>query len=160
MSPTVRREAVEVLFSRRDGVEAVIGAIESRAILPSELDPVRLKAVDAHADPSLQARARKIFAADGSTSRNRSQVVASYRPAIPLAGNRVEGREVFLKTCATCHQAEGQGFDVGPNLATVANRTPEDLLIHVLDPNREVAPKFVNYNVAPRRSRRIGNHRP
>ena len=58
------------------------------------------------------------------------------------------GRQVFLKICATCHQAEGQGFDVGPNLATVANRSPEDLLIHVLDPNREVAPTFVNYNVA------------
>ncbi|HEX3446899.1 MAG TPA: HEAT repeat domain-containing protein, partial [Isosphaeraceae bacterium] len=78
MSPTVRREGAEVLFSRRDGVEAVIGAIESRAILPSELDPVRLKELDAYADPSLQTRARKILAADGSTSRNRGQVVASY----------------------------------------------------------------------------------
>jgi putative heme-binding domain-containing protein len=47
-----------------------------------------------------------------------------------------------------CHQAEGKGIDVGPNLATVATRTPEDLLVHILDPNREVSPSFVNYSVA------------
>jgi putative heme-binding domain-containing protein len=37
---------------------------------------------------------------------------------------------------------------VGPNLASVSGRTPDDLLLHILDPNREVAPNFVNYSVA------------
>ena len=86
--------------------------------------------------------------AGATVSRDRSQVVAAYRPAIELPGNRERGRDLFTKTCATCHQAEGHGTDVGPNLATVTNRSPEDLLVHILDPNREVAPNFVNYNVA------------
>ena len=81
-------------------------------------------------------------------SRDRAQIVADYRRAIALAGDRERGREVFAKTCATCHQAEGRGIDVGPNLATVTNRSPEDLLVHILDPNREVAPNFMNYNLA------------
>jgi putative heme-binding domain-containing protein len=55
---------------------------------------------------------------------------------------------VFVKVCATCHQAEGRGIDVGPNLATVTGRSAEDLLVHILDPNREVAPNYVNYNIA------------
>ena len=59
-----------------------------------------------------------------------------------MAGDRERGREVFAKVCATCHQAEGRGIDVGPNLATVTNRSPEDLLVHILDPNREVAAKL------------------
>src|SRR5262249_32123318 len=63
------------------------------------------------------------------------------------------GREVFLKLCATCHQAEGRGVDVGPNLATIAGRSPEDLLVHILDPNREVVPNYVNYNVATEEGR-------
>jgi len=45
-------------------------------------------------------------------------------------------------------QAEGQGVEVGPDLATVASRTPEDILTHVLDPNRETSPEFVEYTVA------------
>ena len=144
----MRREAVEVLFGRRDGIEAVIGALESRALHASELDPAVSSSCRPTPDPSLQARARKVLAAEASASRDRNQIIASYRPAIQLAGDRDKGREVFAKVCATCHQAEGRGVDVGPDLATVASRSPEDLLTHILDPNREVAPNFVNYNVA------------
>ena len=42
-----------------------------------------------------------------------------------------------------------------PNLATVANRSGEDLLVHILDPNREVAPNFVTYNIATTEGRTI-----
>ena len=148
MSPSVRREAVAVLFGRSEGIEAVVAAFESRALTPSELDPARLAQLRAHSSPSLQARARKVLAAEGLAARDRNQIIASYRPAIQLAGDRIKGRDVFSKVCATCHRAEGQGIDVGPDLATVANRSPEDLLTHILDPNREVAPHFVNYTVA------------
>ena len=148
MSPAVRREAVEVLFGRPEGIEAVINAIEAGAIPTSELDAARVRQLQNHSSPALRARAQKILARDGAASRDRTGVVRSFRPALDLAGHRERGREVFSKTCATCHQAEGRGVDVGPNLATVTNRSPEDLLVHILDPNREVAPNFVNYNVA------------
>ncbi len=148
MSPSVRREAVEVLFGRRDGIEAMISALESGALISSELDPARLEQLRAHSDPSLRARARKVLAAYPAALRDRNQVIAAYRPAIQLVGNRDKGRDVFIKVCATCHQAEGRGVDVGPSLATVAGRSPEDLLMHILDPNREVAPNFLAYNVA------------
>ena len=148
MSPVVRREAIEVLIGRRHGVEAVIGALESRTIHLSELDPARLEQLRGRSAPSLQARVQKVLAAGVSASRDRNQIIVSYRPAIQLTGDRDKGRDVFSKVCATCHQAEGRGADVGPNLATVASRAPEDLLTHILDPNREVAPNFVNYNVA------------
>jgi len=147
-SPLVRREAVEVLFSRRAGVEAVLGALESRALVPSELDPARLAQLRAQKDPALQARAKRVLAVGTPASRARSQIVQDYQPAIRLAGNLKKGRAAFSKTCATCHQAEDLGIDVGPNLATVASRSAEDLLVHILDPNRELAPNFVNYNVA------------
>src|SRR5690606_6650432 len=37
--------------------------------------------------------------------------------------------------------------DVGPNLASVRHRSSSDILLHVLDPNRDVLPQFVNYRV-------------
>ena len=67
-------------------------------------------------------------------------MIATYRPAIQLAGDREKGRDVFARVCATCHQAEGRGINVGPDLATVASRSPEDLLTHILDPNRRSHP--------------------
>ena len=82
-------------------------------------------------------------------------MVITYHLALKITGNRDRGREIFAKVCATCHQAEGHGIDVGPNLATVTGRSPEDLLVHILDPNREVAPNFVNYNIATVQGRLI-----
>ena len=114
MSPSVRREAVEALFGRRDGVEAVVGALESRTLHASDLDPARLKQLAGQSDPSLQARTRKILAADTSGLGDRKQIIASYRPAIQLPGDRQKGRDVFSKVCATCHLAEGRGSLLGP----------------------------------------------
>ncbi|MFM8729606.1 MAG: hypothetical protein ACKON9_31270, partial [Planctomycetaceae bacterium] len=37
------------------------------------------------------------------------------------------------------------GTDVGPSLLTVRHRTPAELLTHLLDPNREVGPDFLQF---------------
>ena len=148
MSPLVRREAVEVLFSRSEGIEALLGAIESHLLAPSEIDLARLQQLQKHSNPSFRLRAQKILDSGAVPSRDRAQVIEKYRLALGIAGKREDGRGVFARICASCHQAEGRGVDVGPNLATVSNRSEEDLLVHILDPNREVAPNFVNYNVA------------
>ena len=42
----------------------------------------------------------------------------------------------------------GEGHEVGPNLETVQNRTADELLVHILDPNREVSPNYIEYAVA------------
>jgi putative heme-binding domain-containing protein len=55
---------------------------------------------------------------------------------------------VFQQACATCHRVGNVGTDVGPNLATISHRTPEDLLVHILDPNREVASNYLNYTLS------------
>jgi putative heme-binding domain-containing protein len=146
LSPAVRREAVELLFARPQRQARLIEALEAGAVQPSDLDPARRAALRSQKDAGLRARAEKLLAAIQTS--NRAEVIAGYRKALEMAGDLERGRAVFKKTCATCHKAEGVGVDVGPNLATVTGRTPEDLLIHVLDPNREVAPPYINYNVA------------
>jgi putative heme-binding domain-containing protein len=148
MSPSVRREAVEVLFSRREGISALLGAIESHVLAPTEIDLPRLQQLQKHSDANLRSRAQKIIDSGAVPSRDLAKIITKYRSALDAKGNPEAGRAVFAKICATCHQAEGRGIDVGPNLATVTNRSGEDLLVHILDPNREVAPNFVNYNVA------------
>ena len=46
-----------------------------------------------------------------------------------------------------CHRIGSQGQAVGPDLATVKTAGKEMLLVNILDPNREVAPKYLNYTV-------------
>jgi putative membrane-bound dehydrogenase-like protein len=72
----------------------------------------------------------------------RGPVVEKYRAALALKGDVERGRAVAQKNCLVCHKSNGEGQDVGPDLATVKARTPEELITHILDPNREVNPQF------------------
>jgi putative heme-binding domain-containing protein len=148
MSPSVRREAAEVLFGRRQRIESLLQALEARRLTSGEIDPDRIKQLRGHRDPELKGRAVKILGTEAETARERQATIEVLRRALTLDGQTEHGRAIFIKSCATCHRAAGQGVDVGPDLATVTGRSPEDLLVHILDPNREVAPNFVNYSVA------------
>src|SRR5262249_54137899 len=48
------------------------------------------------------------------------------------------GRLVFEKACGVCHQLDGKGAVVGPQLDGIGNRGLERLIEDVLDPNRNV----------------------
>src|SRR6185369_2804345 len=45
--------------------------------------------------------------------------------------------------------------DVGPNLATIRQWNPEQVLINILDPNREVAPNFIGYTIETKDGRTL-----
>jgi putative membrane-bound dehydrogenase-like protein len=145
LGPSARREAIEVLFARPDRVSALLDAIETKAIASAELDALRRKQLLDQRNPALRIRAEKLL---GTARSDRSAIIDAYRGALKQTADVAKGKAIFLQHCASCHKAEGQGKDVGPNLATVVGRSSEDMLIHILDPNREVAPAYLNYTVA------------
>lgn len=146
LEPGVRREAIEALFARRDRLSALLNGLESHQLTATDLDPDRQTSLLKHPDLPVRERARKFL---GETShQDRAKVVAAFQSTLTLQGVPERGRTVFKTACATCHVARELGIEVGPNLATVANRTPQDILVHILDPNREVAANFVNYSVS------------
>jgi putative heme-binding domain-containing protein len=58
------------------------------------------------------------------------------------------GGRVFEKNCAICHQLEGKGARIGPQLDGIGSRGLERLLEDVLDPNRNVDQSFRVTNLA------------
>ena len=90
----------------------------------------------------VQEAARRVLAEPPS---NRKQVVASYQPTLELTGDVARGRMLLTKTCQQCHRYGTVGHPVGPDLVSVQNKSPADLLIAILDPNREAQPNFQTY---------------
>jgi putative heme-binding domain-containing protein len=66
---------------------------------------------------------------------------------LTLTGDTTRGRLLFRDRCASCHRLGGEGHAVGPDLVSVRASGPELLLGNILDPNREVAPRYVQYTV-------------
>lgn len=52
------------------------------------------------------------------------------------------GRVVFEKACSICHQIDGKGAVIGPQLDGVGNRGLDRLAEDVLDPSRNIDPAF------------------
>jgi putative heme-binding domain-containing protein len=57
---------------------------------------------------------------------------------IPAKASAAKGVDLFTKNCAVCHQIEGKGALIGPQLDGIGNRGLERLCEDVLDPNRAV----------------------
>jgi putative heme-binding domain-containing protein len=146
LSPAVRREALEVVLARRQRIEPALEAIQSEALPLGQIDPARLKQLAEHQSASVRRRTARLL--EALKLPRREAVVAEYRDVLKLPGDAERGRAAFRKTCSACHQLEGVGKVVGPDLAAIRNRGAEAILLAVLDPNREVNPQYASYVAA------------
>ena len=63
-------------------------------------------------------------------------------------GNSALGAAVFAKNCAACHQIDGFGARIGPQLDGIGIRGLDRLLEDVLDPNRNIDQAFRTTSLA------------
>jgi putative heme-binding domain-containing protein len=137
------------LASRPEGAAALLDNIERNNLSARLLQeaPVKDKLAAAKVkdlDARIAALTRNLAPADAQLD----QLIAKRKLQLkPAAADVVKGREVFAKTCAACHQIDGQGAVVGPQLDGVGARGVDRLLEDVIDPNRNVDPAFRYSNI-------------
>jgi len=141
--PGLRSQVLGVLFGRSEWVKAVLKAVEQKRVPAFEVDAARRQQLLQHRDPDVRRRAVRLFA--GTVNRDRQKVIDDYRPVLALKGDPARGLRVFTKNCSTCHRLGDVGHEVGPDLATVADKGSEYLLTNILDPNRAVDPQYISY---------------
>lgn len=152
-SPSLRALALEILLSRDEFTRELLGGVANSVIQANEIPPVSRQRLSKHPHPAIQKQAAAVL--QGNASGSRAEVVAKYQSATSLRGDPAKGRAHFEKNCATCHFLRGQGFNVGPNLAALADKTPGDFVLAILDPNAAVEPRFISYNVETRDGRSL-----
>jgi putative membrane-bound dehydrogenase-like protein len=142
-------------------LRALVGAVSTQRQLAETLEsgelPISLvtaefrQQLSGGSDEGLAARFKNLFAA---TTSERAEVLSRYRDELnKLAGSRStdpadeSGEQVFRRACAQCHQLNGIGIQVGPPLQQLSDKSAEQLLEAILDPNREVDPRYTGYGV-------------
>lgn len=146
LSPKLRTTAAETLFSRDVWIHAFLDAITKKRIARNDLDPARISLLQTHANSEIKARAAEVLGK--SVLGKRQEVVDAYQKALDLKGDRERGKALFKKECSACHKLEGVGTQLGGDLNAIRNRGRDSILLNILDPNREVLPNFVSYQVA------------
>jgi putative heme-binding domain-containing protein len=82
-------------------------------------------------------------------------LLKQYSGVEKLTGDAGKGMTLFRQQCATCHKLRGEGSDVGPDLATLAGKDVQTLLVAILDPNQTVEVRYVNYTALTKDEREI-----
>ncbi len=143
-TPHVRSAVVQAIFSHPTWRGELLAAIERGDVAANQITRVERGMLLALPDKEMRLRAEKLFESDNSP---RQEIYDRYRPVLQLAGTVPAGEKIYQRECMACHQVGKQGQAVGPNLAMTKHRAPEELLMHILDPNREVQPAYIQYSV-------------
>jgi putative membrane-bound dehydrogenase-like protein len=145
-TPALRSQILDTLTSREPWSLALLDAVEKGQIPSGQIDARRRQQLATAKSDAVRMRAEKVLAATVNT--NRQQVVEQYlKAASAHTADAGRGIEVFAKRCANCHRLEGAGHSVGPDLAALTDRSTGAMYVAVLDPNRAVEDKYLDYLV-------------
>jgi putative membrane-bound dehydrogenase-like protein len=145
LTPRLREETLPILLARPDRIEALLAAVDAQSLRRSDLSSVQLDFLMNHRDPRIRTESIRLLT--GPPSATRDQIITQFRPALDLPGDASRGKSIFAERCASCHRLGGEGFLLGPDLASVRNTGKEKLLLGIVDPNREVLPQYLTYEI-------------
>lgn len=143
LSPAPRQAALAAWLGREPWAFDLVQRINRAELGAASVDTLQRDRLLKHDSKRVQQLAAKVFSAPASAGR--SQIVDAYRPALKLAGAPAKGREVYLRVCAVCHKRGDDGKDIGPDLISVVEHSPEKLLASILDPNADIQPGYSAY---------------
>ena len=145
LSPLLQVEVIEVLLGKESWTLSLLKFAEKTEIATNEIPLLHQQRLLQHSNEEIRKRAIVLFSQENNP---RHQVVEKYRAALKLPGSVERGRRIFSENCMGCHKLGKIGFEIGPDLKTVKSRTPEAILIQILDPNRELLANYMQYFVA------------
>lgn len=143
-APEIRAAIVDVCLGREAWTLELLHQIERDRIAAVDLDASRRDRLLKHRLESVRALAGRVLATAANPDRRRA--FEEFRPALALAGDAGRGKAVFARLCSTCHLLDEIGRDIGPNLISVKAHPPEKLLTSILEPSREVEPRYLAYH--------------
>ena len=136
-----RKKTLDVLLSRPSWQEELLQAMETNAISLSGFPLLHRDRLLNSNNKSVVRRAKLIF--DNSYAKNRNEVYLKFLPALKLSGKVDDGKAIFESLCSQCHAPDKQ---LGPDLRSITDRSAEGLLSSIIDPSKQVDPKYLAYN--------------
>ena len=145
LTPTIKNRVYQEIATRKKLAPKIVAAIDTDRLPIDLLTPQRRAALENILDDATKLRLAKL--APSPTSSDRKAIIETYASKLNQSGNVTNGRQVFTKNCANCHLLDGLGKAIGPDLLALTDRSPSTLLNSILDPNRAIEQKYLNYIV-------------
>lgn len=140
LTPPVRATLVNSFRPYPERMHLLLSAVEEGKIPAQGIGPKQVFEILKNGDKSVRRRATLLF---DRAHGEREKVLADYLAALEYPGDFAKGKAVFKEECASCHQLGGtDGYALGPDLASIRNRTTASILHDILIPNAAIADGF------------------
>lgn len=147
LTPEIREAAIGTFLGKdkQDRVNLLLTAIETGKIQSSSVNFGRSVGLMQNIDKNLRNRARVLFTKNEEEGK---KVNIEYQQSLQLKGDIANGKAIYIKSCAICHQVRGEiGVQFGPDLGTIHNWKPEDIMANILDPNLSISSGYDMWEV-------------
>lgn len=142
-TPGERDPILDAMLAREAWAVVLLGQAKTGKLSASAFDGQRQARLLKHPSANVRKLAAEVFAS--AANRPRAKVLEAFQPALSLKGDPAKGRAVFAQACIACHQLEGAGRVLGPDLRSVVGHDPDKLLNSILDPSANIEPGFTAY---------------
>ena len=137
-----KQDAIGTLTARAEYAHQLLDAIATKTVNARDVSAFTIRQLERLNDPKLMNRVQSVWGKVRATSADRKRRMAELRQQLIedtyAEGDRKHGRQVFQKTCASCHRLFGEGGKIGPDI-TGSNRTNLDYLLeNAVDPSAVV----------------------
>ena len=150
LTPPVRATVVSSFRSYPDRMHLLLSAVEEGKIAAQGIGPKQVFEILKNDDKSVRRRATLLFQ---RTNGEREVVLAEYQDVLNTPGDFARGKIVYEAECASCHQLGGEsGYPLGPDLASIRNRTTASILHDILIPNAAIAEGYDVWTVKTKAS--------
>jgi len=141
-----KTDTIQTLVSRAPWAAALLAAVEKGTIPRTDVSLVAARQILALNDKSLAERLEKVWGRIQPASKERVTLIKKWKGELTAevlkSANAANGREVFNRSCASCHKLFGEGTEVGPDLTGSQRANLDYVLENVLDPNAVVPREF------------------
>lgn len=152
LKPELRTQAFDAILKRPEASLALLGAIQNGKIDPKEIGPGNIARLRTHPNKQVAKQANAMIDKLSPNAKAKNELIAQLTPEVEKPGDAVKGKAMFTAACAVCHKLGDVGLrDVGPQLTGMGAHGPAELLVHIVDPNREVDPSFWAWNITTKK---------
>lgn len=148
LKPIHQQAAFEAILKRPEALGALLDGVKAGSIDRAIFAPGDVARLRSHPNKQIAKRANDLFKVNNAA---KDAIIAKLVPEVEKAGDAAKGKMYFTAACAVCHKLGDIGVAVGPPLDGMGAHGPAELLVHIVDPNREVDPSFWAFNITTKK---------
>lgn len=145
----------KLLFALAEGTHIEVADEALRALRGfglSEGEKAHLLAIASRLEGPRKEFVERVIMRNPPKNLPKHEVHAAWLKLAEGPGDPQVGERIFFHLrvggCFRCHEFEGRGYTVGPDLSTIGrNMTRERLVQSLVDPSREIAPQYTTWSI-------------